>query len=105
MTFRAGGAPVRLALVALFSGCASLEGDACAGMCDAALARFESCMDESGLEYGASVGYTDAVDYADWCDTWTWELRQLGQAASCDARRVVFEDGTCDDYLDVWEVE
>jgi hypothetical protein len=74
-------------------------------MCGAARSRFEACLDASGLEWGASVGYTDAEDYDDWCATYSWELRQLGEAATCAEKLPVFEEGTCDDYYDAWASE
>jgi hypothetical protein len=92
-----------LALAAgiVLAGCAS--SDACPAMCDAARDRFAACLEESGLEWGASVGYEDANDYDNWCGTYTWELRQLGEADSCAERLPVFTDGTCDDYYDAWD--
>lgn len=89
--------PVLLLLMA----CA--PADDCDAMCVAARERFSGCMEESGLEWGASVGYADAADYDDWCATYTWELRQLGRADACAERLPVFEGGTCDDYYDAWE--
>lgn len=77
--------------------------DACVPMCVAARERFAACLEEEGLEWGPAVGYADAADYDDWCATWAWELRQLGQADTCAARIPTFETGTCDDYHAAWE--
>lgn len=71
-------------------------------MCAAALDRFEGCMEASGLEWGSMVGYADAADYRNWCETWTWEARQLGEAASCAEKLDTFREGTCDDYYATW---
>jgi hypothetical protein len=79
--------------------------DACDALCDAGLTRFQGCLDEAGLEWGASVGYEDPADYEGWCATYTWELRQLGQADSCADRTSALEAATCADYGQVWEVE
>lgn len=76
--------------------------DACDAMCDAALVRYEACLAEWGLEWGASVGYADASDYRNWCDTWSWEARQLGEADQCEEVRTALLEGTCDDYPDAW---
>lgn len=97
------GAAVLVLFVGLGSGCA--PSDACPAMCVAARDRFEACLDAEGLTYGESVGYESAADYEDWCDTFSWELRALSQADSCAARLPIFEEGTCADYHDAWEVE
>lgn len=76
--------------------------DDCAAMCDAALVRFEACLEERGEAWGPEVGYTDAADYENWCATYTWELRQLGEADTCAEKLPMFEDGTCDDYDAAW---
>lgn len=97
------GATVVLSL--LLAGCGDSAAVACSEMCDAALDRFEACLDESGQDWGASVGYESPTDHANACETFAWELRELGQGDSCAARRATFADGTCDDYYDAWEVE
>lgn len=89
-----------MALLLLALGCA--PADRCDAMCDAALARFSACMEERGLTWGASVGYADAEDYANWCDTWAWEQRQLGEEAVCEEREATFRDGDCDAYYAAW---
>lgn len=76
--------------------------DRCDAMCDAAKDRFEACLEEAGLEWGSSVGYEDPVDYANWCQTWAWEARQLGEADQCAAMETTFRDGTCAEYYDAW---
>jgi hypothetical protein len=76
--------------------------DACDAMCDAALDRFAACLEEDGLQWGESVGYTSPTDFANWCATWTWEARQLGEADTCDERLATFESGDCDDYRGAW---
>ena len=79
--------------------------DVCAEMCVAAQDRFEACLEEGGLSWGASVGYDSPSDYENGCETFAWELRELGQAETCGARLETFEDGTCSDYHDAWGVE
>ena len=76
--------------------------DACDAMCDAALVRYAACLEEAGLEWGPSVGYTDPADYTNWCETWSWEARQLDEAGTCAEKREVFLEGTCDDYWAAW---
>lgn len=72
-------------------------GDACTEMCDAALVDFEGCLAENGLEWGVSVGYADADDYLNWCDTYSWELRQLGEESTCASRRTILREASCSD--------
>lgn len=100
----------RPALVALLllglplaGGCAAP--DVCAELCTAARDRFEGCLEAGGLTWGASVGYESAADYDNWCDTFAWELRELGQADTCAERQALVEGGTCSDYYDAWAVE
>jgi hypothetical protein len=76
--------------------------DDCDAMCAAAVDRFEGCLDERGLEWGESVGYADAVDYDNWCGTWTWEVRQTGATDQCTPKLAVFRDGDCDAYYAAW---
>lgn len=76
--------------------------DRCEAMCDAALSRFEVCLGEGGLEWGASVGYQGPADYQNWCETWTWEVRQLGEQDQCATKEAVFADGTCEEYYAAW---
>lgn len=103
-----------LVAAALLGGCA--PADACAEMCTAALARFETCIEADGREWGESVGYADAADYTNGCETFTWELRELGQADTCATRLAVFRgdasegedadgDAACVEYYDAWGVE
>jgi hypothetical protein len=87
-------------LLALLLACA--PDDACDAMCDAARVTFEACMEERGLTYGESVGYVDAADYDDWCDTWSWETRILEEQATCADKLAVFETGDCDAYYEAW---
>lgn len=86
-------------ILALLLACVS---DACDAMCDAARERFAACLAEDDLEWGPGVGYADADDYDDWCATYAWELRQLGEADACAEKLPIFEEGTCDDYADAW---
>jgi len=95
---------VIIVLSLLLAACADTDVVVCSAMCDAALDRFEACLDEGGQDWGASVGYENPTDYTNACETFAWELRELDQADSCAARRATFEDGTCDDYYDAWEV-
>lgn len=74
--------------------------DACDVMCDAALVRYEGCMEEQGLEWGNN--FADEADFHDWCDTWSWEQRQLGEEGRCEDMTPVFEDGTCAEWFDAW---
>lgn len=76
--------------------------DDCDALCDAALVRFEACLAERGETWGPSVGYTDAADYANWCATYAWELRQLGEADTCAETRTTLEGGTCEDAAAAW---
>ena len=76
--------------------------DDCDAMCGAALERFTSCLAEGGQSWGDGVGYADEADYEDWCSTWTWEQRQLGEAAACSEKLVAFEDGDCNGYYAAW---
>ncbi len=102
-----------LVLLGASSGCA--PADACAEMCTAALDRFQTCIEADGRTWGDSVGYADPADYENGCDTFVWELRELGQADSCATRLAVFrgseaEDGAngdaaCVEYYSAWEVE
>lgn len=92
------------ALLLLFSGgCA--DADDCARMCTAARSRFEGCLQESGSTWGTSVGYESALDYDNWCETFSWELRELGQADTCTDRLALVEAGNCTEYYDAWAVE
>jgi hypothetical protein len=70
-------------------------------MCDAALERYEACMEERGLEWG--MGWEDARDYRNWCETWTWEQGVLEHDGVCEDLRPTFTDGTCEDYDAAWE--
>lgn len=85
---------------ALLLACA--PADSCAAMCDAALARYSTCLEERGLSWGPQVGYDGPEDYANWCDTWAWEQRQLGEEAVCDDKLPTFRDGDCDAYYAAW---
>jgi hypothetical protein len=76
--------------------------DECDAMCDAALDRYGACIEENGLEWGESVGYTSPADFTTWCETWTWEARQLDEAGSCVTKLATFEEGTCADYYAAW---
>jgi hypothetical protein len=87
-------------MFALLLACAPDDG--CDAMCVAALDRYGGCIEEAGLTWGESVGYTSAADFTDWCETWVWEARQTGLATTCEEKRVTFTDGTCDDYYDAW---
>lgn len=87
-------------MILLLLGCAD---DACVAMCDAGLERFEACLEEDGQQWGESVGYADAADYRDWCETYTWELQTLGEADTCASRRDALVSGTCDDYGAAWD--
>jgi hypothetical protein len=44
----------------------------------------------------------DADDYLDWCGTYVWELRQLGQADTCDTRLDALSAGGCDGHTAAW---
>lgn len=89
-----------LALLPLLLGCAPDDG--CAATCDVALARYEACLPEWGLEWG--VAYEDAADFRNWCDTWAWEQRQLGQADRCAEVTGALEDADCMGYAAAWSV-
>lgn len=84
-------------MVILLWGCAA---DRCEAMCDAAILRYEACMEERGLSWGDA--YADEADYRDWCDTWSWEQRQLGTADRCEENEAVFESGNCAEYDAAW---
>lgn len=86
-------------LLALLLSCT--PDDACDAMCDAALARYEVCMEERGLEWGMS--YADAADYRDGCETWVWEMETLGEPPRCEVMTTTFRDGDCDAYTAAWE--
>jgi hypothetical protein len=88
-------------LILLVLGCPAQ--DDCAAMCDAAEGRYESCMAERGLAWGDA--YEDEQDYRNWCDTWAWEARQLGEADRCAAMLPAMEEGTCEDYDAAWSLE
>ncbi|MDP2306922.1 MAG: hypothetical protein Q8P18_12935 [Pseudomonadota bacterium] len=103
-------AALLLALLALVAtvvfgpaGCA--PSDVCAELCTAARDRYEGCLEAGGLTWGASVGYESAAEYDDWCETFSWELRELGQADSCGDRLALVEGGECSEYYDAWAVE
>lgn len=81
------------------------EPDACDAMCEVAREKFGTCLEESGLEWGEGAGYSDPLDYDNWCATWTWEARQLGVAGTCEDKLAVFRDGTCDEYRAAWVSE
>lgn len=85
-------------LAALLLSCT--HADPCESMCESALARYEVCMEERGLEWG--MAYEDDDDYLNFCSTWVWEQRQLGKEPDCPAMEVVFEDGSCEEYDNRW---
>lgn len=76
--------------------------DACDALCDASLDAFSACLYARGQDWGPDVGYEDAADYADWCATYTWELRQLGESDTCDARLDALAEGGCDGHAAAW---
>jgi hypothetical protein len=90
-----------LLFLPLLAGCA--PDDACAQMCDAALDSFEGCLDERGTEWGASVGYSSPADYRNWCETYSWELRQLGEVDQCAQLRDAVTGVDCAGYASAWE--
>lgn len=57
-------------------------------------------MAERGLAWGDA--YADAADYQDWCQTWAWEARELGEAERCEAMESAFTDGDCEAYDNAW---
>lgn len=79
--------------------------DVCTEMCTAAGDRFDACLVEGGVTWGASVGYESAADYDNWCDTYAWELRELGQDYTCADRQTLIEEGSCADYYEAWAIE
>lgn len=89
-----------LSLLLALLGCA--PDDACEAMCDAARASFEGCLDERGATWGASVGYTSESDYAGWCETYTWELRELGEAEQCAQVLDAVSGADCAGYAAAW---
>jgi hypothetical protein len=78
--------------------------DPCDTLCDVSLDAFSSCLDENGQEWGEHVGYLDPDDYLDWCDTYVWELRQLGQSDTCDTRLDALAAGGCAGHAAAWAV-
>jgi hypothetical protein len=95
---------MRLFALVVLAGCGSP--DECPAMCAAARERYAGCIDAAGQAWGGDgVGYASAADYDDWCATWTWEVRELGEEAQCADKRPIFEDGTCEDYYDAWSGE
>ena len=96
------------------AGCAS-SSPSCDSVCGVARPAFEACLVEWGGTWGATFGYTDAVDYDDWCATWVFEQRQLAATADdsaeaeelLDARCLALEEslaeGPCSDYWGLWE--
>lgn len=89
-----------LCLVACASACAPQ--DDCDAMCSAAVERFGGCITDAGMEWGSAVGYTSEADFGDWCATWVWEQREVGNAEQCTTNLPVLEDGTCADYPGLW---
>ena len=75
--------------------------DDCAAMCDAALSGLESCLAAEGREWEGS-GWESPEDFANWCDTWSWEQRQLGQEATCAEKLPELRDGDCDAFYAAW---
>lgn len=83
--------------------CAALAPtDACDTLCGHAQSRFEECLADNGLEWGTSVGFTSELDFADWCDTYVWEERQLDGGAQCASRQAIIDAGDCADWYTAW---
>lgn len=91
----------RFALLTLLTACA-LDDD-CEEMCDAAAASFAACLDDRGESWGAPVGYTSPTDYAGWCETYSWELRELGEAGQCARILDAVTGADCAGYANAWE--
>lgn len=79
--------------------------DTCVEMCQAALDRYGTCIEEAGLSWGEEVGYTSEADFVGWCETWVWEARQTGLSETCEEKRATFEDGSCADYYAAWAIQ
>ncbi len=93
-----------LSLWVLSLGCAPRE-DPCETLCVHAEEKFSACLAESGLEWGASVGFTSAADFQDWCDTYVWEEQELGREGWCDDRQAIIDDGDCAAWYTAWGEE
>lgn len=76
--------------------------DACDTLCVHAQSKFESCLEDNGLEWGTSVGFTSELDFVDWCATYAWEERQLDGGAQCAARQAIIDGGDCAAWYTAW---
>ena len=83
----------------IFLACAS---DPCADYCRAAEDFFAACVRSEGPEWSAPLGYANAADFANACDTWSWELARLDQTSACKLGRL--DTLTCDDIFLLWEL-
>ena len=89
---------------------------ACHRMCAEAAAGLEPCLEEDGLGWEA-MGYQDADDFQDACETWAWEQEAMARDASpeqgggeggvrqlartCKDWRTTFTEGTCEERQSV----
>lgn len=95
-------APPLVALL-LAAGCGGE--DACVSVCTVAQATFEACMDSRAQEYGPTVGFESAEDFANWCDTWAWEQEQMGTEGVCQDALETLSGGDCAAWQAAWSVE
>lgn len=95
--------PALLPLPLLFAACGG--GEVCGSVCTVAQATFESCLDTRGQEYGASVGFESAEDFANWCDTWAWEQEQMGTESVCQTTLDALAGGDCAAWQAAWSAE
>jgi hypothetical protein len=106
---------MRLLLILL--ACAA-EPDPCPEMCRAGAALYGGCLEGWGLDWSAA-GYEDEEDFLEVCETWSWEMRLLEEAAgaagsvdaTCEQRADLFNGGECEDFTGVdwgaftWELD
>ena len=93
-----------LPALALLAACSPAV-DPCAPMCDAVVDAQGACLADWGVGWDA-VGYTDAEERRNACDTWAWELRHLERDADergatdlvCEERTEALEADGCAAY-------
>ena len=100
--------------------CAAEETDVCTTMCSAAESLYGDCLSSWGAGWEAA-GYDDANEFAEACETWTFEMRTLEEEAgkmgatseTCETRAFAMTatDATCAAFTDTdwnavpWQVE
>lgn len=97
-------------MLLLLLSCAPEETDVCTTMCEAAESLYGDCLTSWGAGWEAA-GYADADAFAESCETWTFEMRQLevdaGKSGAttnvCEERAAALtvEDAACDAFTGV----